>query len=361
MRSAASREETRRALWPDPEKAPRRTVVCRHCDKRNRVAVDVASLFPERCDCGGCGKPLFHATEEPLAGLPSLAYEHPLDRSSLELLRSVPGFPALLKAILGQLGERSTRLLFLSTHVRCGPDQVPELVRLLERARASLDIAARPPLFLGESPTMNAYTWGVEEPTIVVHAALLDQLDDDEVASVLAHELGHIHASHVLYRTLAELLHRGGAIAGAALGAGLGAVLTWPLRLALLKWSRASELTCDRAALLGSRDLAATLSVLVKFAGGGRPGTARRGAVALAPFVAQARELAKLEAESVLDGLMAGLLTLDQTHPFTAWRVMHLLEWVESGAPLEILAGRYPRSEGSRPACPTPTSTPVPA
>lgn len=333
-----ARTELASALWPDAREVPSKVLECRHCGRRNRVQVPRAILEPQHCECGACGKPLFLAPHEPLTGIGSTAYEHSLDRTTLAALKSIPGFPALMRWLLSQLGERSLRLLNLSNSVLCGEDQFPELVALLEHSRQSLDIAQRPTLFLTESPHANAATYGSEEPAVMIYSGLLDPLDDAEVVSVLGHELGHMHAEHGLYRTVAAVLASGTNLLGT-----VGQVLSFPLQKALYKWMRCSELTADRAGLLACRDLGASLNVLLKLAGGHRPGVTRRTKMQLAPFIRQARMLVKLEEDNWFDGLLATLMTLDSSHPFTAWRVMHLLEWVEHGNYLEILAGHYER------------------
>jgi len=53
---------------------------------------------------------------------------------------------------------------------------------------------------------MNAMTTGVREPVIVVHSALLDQMNDEEVLAIIGHELGHLHAEHPLYHTVVTTL-----------------------------------------------------------------------------------------------------------------------------------------------------------
>lgn len=326
------------ALWPDAEKLPTRLLECRHCGKRNKLQVPTAVLEPESCECGACGQALFLPRDERLENISSSAYEHGLDRTALEALKSLPGFPAVMRWVLSNVGERGMRLMNLSSSVLCGEDQFPELVGMLDQARHRLDIPYQPSLFLSESPFFNALTFGVEEPSIVVQGALLDHLDDTQVVAVLGHELGHLHADHVLYRTLANVLASGSAMLGA-----IGRLLSWPLQKALFKWSRCAELTADRAGLLACRDLPAYLGLLMTMAGGNRPGVKGRTRMQLAPFIRQARSLAELESSSWLDGAMATLMTLDASHPFVAWRVMHLLQWVEHGNYLEILAGRYAR------------------
>lgn len=331
------------ALWPDEQHIPVKLLQCRHCERKNRVQVLRALVEPDQCDCGACDQPLFLAQGESLTALASSAYEHELDRSTLAALKAIPGFPALMRWLMTQVGERSMKLLNLSSSVLCGDTQFPELVELLEQARARLDLPTRPTLFLSESSSINAVTYGSEEPFVTIYSGLLDQLNDTEVLSVMGHELGHMHAEHGLYRTVAAVLASGTAFLGT-----VGQVLSFPLQKALYKWMRCSELTADRAGLLAGRDLGASLNVLLKLAGGHRSGVAKRTKMQLAPFLQQARELARLEEEHWFDGLLATLMTMDNSHPFVAWRVMHLLEWVEHGNYLEILAGQYDRAR--RPA-----------
>lgn len=326
------------ALWPPDSDAPLRDVRCRHCGQYNEVSVPQAVQHSEAFDCGACDQPLFLAADAPFTGINTAAYEHDLDRSSLAALKSIPGFPLLVRWLLKQVSERSYRMTFMASHVRCSDEQFPELVDLMLQGQRRLDYRAPISLFLGESPFMNAITTGVDEPLIMVHAALLDLMTDREVAVVLGHEIGHLQADHIVYKSLARLIVMGGMMIS-----GVARLLTWPIQAALLKWDRCSELTVDRAGLLATRDLPAAMNLLMKFAGGMRPGTARRTDIRFAPFVAQARELEAMESASLLDTTLATMLSLGRTHPFNAWRLMHLVDWVERGAYLDILAGDYQR------------------
>ena len=327
-----------RVLWPEA-RAPR-TLCCRHCGQGNRVPLDVAVFDPDSCRCGACDGALFLPRDEPLEGLSPRAYEHSLDRKALNALKALPGFPLLVRWLLKMVSERTFKQLFLASNVLVTQDHFPELLALLEEARGRLGIPFEPSLFVGQSPFINASTTGVEDRVMVVHSAMLHKFDDVEMVAVLGHELGHLHSDHVLYKALAAILLQGGAFLG-----GLGKLVTTPIRLALAKWSRCAELTADRAGLLACRDLSTALWVELKLAGGSGPGIEGRTKLGLGPFIDQSRALAEMEESSWMDAAIALLLSMNRSHPFAAWRALHLVQWVENGNYLDILAGHYRREE----------------
>ncbi|CAN0433322.1 unnamed protein product, partial [Laminaria digitata] len=86
-----------------------------------------------------------------------------------------------------------------------------------------------------------------------------------EVQAVIAHELGHLKCEHGIWVTLATVLANGlyqGGFLGAFVADRLG------VRRRLMRWSRAAEFTCDRAAMLVSQDVNVVVSALLKLAGG---------------------------------------------------------------------------------------------
>ena len=58
-----------------------------------------------------------------LTAISSRSWEHPADRAALNALRALPGFDEVLRRIMGFLGERGVRQLFLANAVRVGPEQ----------------------------------------------------------------------------------------------------------------------------------------------------------------------------------------------------------------------------------------------
>lgn len=78
--------------------------------------------------------------------------------------------------------------------------------------------------------------------------------------AVIAHELGHLKCDHGVWLTMANVL--------ASNTLSVLPLLSGAVEDALLRWLRAAELTCDRAALLVAQDHRLVISSLMKLAGG---------------------------------------------------------------------------------------------
>ena len=151
---------------------------------------------------------------------------------------------------------------------------------------------------------------------------------------VLAHEAAHIHSDHVMYRTaLLILLRLGGAVRLPIL-AGLPLLA---IQLALLEWSRAAELSCDRAAALVTRDPQAVCRALMVLAAGEAAEDLNLDA-----FIAQGMEYS--ESGSGLERLTRMLQQLQVTHPMPVRRVRLLLDWVREGDYDRMVRGDYLRT-----------------
>lgn len=260
------------------------------------------------------------------------AWEHPADRAALQSLRSVPGFDEVVKKIFGFIGERGVRLLFQAGAVRVGPTQFPRLNALYADVLTTLDWPTRPPLFVSQTPFVNAGAYGMDQPFIVINSGALKLLDDDEMRSLLGHELGHIMSGHALYRTILVLILN---VSFTSLPF-LAGIALLPVRIALLEWYRKSELSSDRAGLLASQDPVASLRVFLKMAGGGD-----MTQMDLNAFLVQAKEYE--ESGGALDRIFQILNTLERTHPFNTLRAAELQRWIESGEYDRIVRGEYTR------------------
>lgn len=261
------------------------------------------------------------------------SWEHPADRAALQTLRALPGFDLLIKRTLGMIGERGIRLMFQANAVRVQSDQFVTLHRAMNEVKETLDFHDDVPIFVSQAPWFNAGAYGVERPFIVVNSATLDLLDERELRVLLAHELGHVMSGHALYHTMLVLILSFG-LRNLPLLAGIGLV---PIRLALQEWSRKSELSADRAGLLGSQDPDAALSMFLKSAGGSI--TTKHE---LNPS-AYARQVAEYEENDGVDTVFKFLNLLERSHPFHTLRAAELNRWGAGPEYAKILAGDYRR------------------
>jgi Zn-dependent protease with chaperone function len=273
-----------------------------------------------------------------LPGIAPVSWEHPADRAALQALRAIPGVDQIIRKVLAILGgERGIRLLFQGNAIRCGPTQFPRLWAMHIENCTTFGWERVPELYVTQTPTFNAGAYGVDDPFIVIHSTAFELLDDDELRGLLAHELGHVISGHALYTTIAAIM----------MLVSLGALplplelLVLPVRLAFLEWSRKSELSADRAELLGSQDLAASMRMFMKMAGGANTLNVRPGDLNLEPFMQQANEYATQH--EGFDVIYKLINTLAVTHPMNVVRAGEVQQWVRTGAYERILGGEYVR------------------
>ena len=267
-----------------------------------------------------------------LEGISPRAFQHPADRAATQALAQIPGVDQVVRKVSELQYERALRQMLLANAVKLGPQQLPELWTLYQRAGDTLDMPELPDLYttyFAFGP--NAMALGSGRPIIVVSSQFVEMLDPDEVWALSGHELGHVLADHVLYTTtLAILLQLQGV---------LPALIRLPYRAVmavLLEWSRSAELTADRAGALACRDPVAYCRMLMVMAAG-----VPSSRLDLDAFLVQASEYQ--EWDSRWDRIQRVLNERRGTHPYAVRRVQQLMEWVHSGDYDGILGGQYPR------------------
>lgn len=295
-----------------------------------RAAEEIGMLLDSSTDAALAERP---GAPPILHDIASSSWEHPADRAALQTLKAIPAVDQVLEKFIGFYGERNIRMLFQANAVRVGPSQFPIIHRLFGEAKATLDWREDVELFVSQHPVFNAGACGVERPFIVLHTGLVERLDEPELRVLLGHELGHIMSGHALYRTLLNLMLQ----MGFRHLPFLAGVAVLPIRLALLEWSRTSELSCDRAGLLVAPDPDDALRLLMKAAAGTTLG---RHALNLEAYKAQVADFQLLDG---VDGAFKLLALLKHTHPFFTVRAAELMRWGASPACQAIRRGEYRR------------------
>jgi Zn-dependent protease with chaperone function len=136
-----------------------------------------------------------------------------------------------------------------------------ETERLAEVVAAAAERLQPGPIevYLLPTPQLNAYTFGLASPKVIVlYTGLLRIMDEDEIKFILGHEMGHVALGHTWLNSLI------GGIAGIPSPFSAAAVMA----LAFRSWNRACEYSADRAGLIACGKLEKAISALVKLVAG---------------------------------------------------------------------------------------------
>jgi Zn-dependent protease with chaperone function len=190
------------------------------------------------------------------------------------------------------------------------PQAAPGLAAIVRECAARLQVEPVQ-VFVAPSHVLNAYTFGLTAPKVVVlYSPLLKVMDADELRFVIGHEMGHVRLGHTWLNSLV------GGMAGVP-SPFLAAVV---LGLAFRWWNRACEYSADRAGLLACGNPQKAISALVRLT----TGTAARTSGDLQ------QALQRVEAED--DDLTNVLGEALATHPMTVRRIEELRRFAASEA-----------------------------
>lgn len=204
------------------------------------------------------------------------------------------------------------------------PNTLPGLAEVAQQAMKRLQPGPIQ-VYVAPSQELNAYTFGLDSPKVVViYSALVQTMDREELLFILGHELGHVALGHTWLNSLV------GGIAGIPSSSSAGMLLT----LAFLWWNRACEYSADRAGLLACGKPEKAVSALVKLAAGPQADTQME--------LAQAYRQIDLEDDSILGSLNQALAT----HPMLIRRIQQIRSYSSTPAYHQLLR----RMTGSGPS-----------
>ncbi len=258
----------------------------------------------------------------------------------MQALKAIPGFTSFLKGFMKVWDERVDHIVNLSSNLRVGENQLKEYYDMLPPICDKLGIAV-PELYIQQDVEPNAYTWGDENPFIVMTSGLLDLLPEELIPSVLAHECGHIACHHALYTTMGNLI-----LGGVHALPGLASMVTVPLQTAFYYWMRCSEFSADRASVAYTGSWEPMAKVCMYFAGYNQGPISDES---LAAFMEQAGDYEQAARNSRWDHALEFVLQNGQDHPFVAVRASACKAWAESeqyAKTIRYLAGDQKALEG---------------
>lgn len=249
-------------------------------------------------------------------------YQHPMDQETLDALRAVPAFDTIVRKSLKAGPEIGMKARYLGGAIRVTETQCSHIYKLLPPICDMLGIK-EPELYFSGEAEPNAFTFGDENPMVVVTAGLLNRVSEDELRGIIAHECGHIACHHVVYHTVAMLL-----LSGGASFLNLHGLLTTGLMLKMMQWYRASEYSADRAAAAAMKNPSMIQYGLIKIMAGNSEFIRD---ISLDEVIKQADEM-----DRYIGSFWEKMVTFfsvsgHMSHPFTNFRVRELQRWKDSG------------------------------
>ena len=291
-------------------------------------------------------------------GLSGEQFAHPLDRAGIQRLTDLMAKSKVTKNLTENMhaeAEEQFYLLNLADNTKLSELQGSSVYRLVQEIAEILDTPI-PSVFLDTTSEVNAYALGGTNHSIVLTSALVDTFPEPALRAVIAHELGHIICSHTFYRLLAESFEWFSKLV--SLIPILCPLFSLGVQWALFDWYRKSELSGDRAALLGTQDLEAVQNCILRLSGG----SSRLGNELRIPeFIEQAKEFQekmKAKREQNIKERIKFLFSdfmlqhAISTHPWPAVRLQEISSWASSKQYALLLAGDY---ESALAAAPVPT------
>ena len=248
-------------------------------------------------------------------GISPKSWEHPADRAATAALHAIPGLEGVVQKLIELGYERALRQSYLSSAVLVGPDQLPALHDDWREIRARLDVSGDLAFHVAQGADIQAMVIGAKSPYLVMTSRAVEVLDPAERLAVLGHEAGHVLSGHTTFRTALQILLIIGSRAGLVPLAGLPLTA---VRLSLLEWYRATELSCDRAAAVAVRDPELVVRTLMTMAAG-----LPSSGLSSAAFMAQVR--AYEEWDDGPDRLRRFLGNVNRTHSAPVRRAAELL------------------------------------
>lgn len=267
-------------------------------------------------------------------------YIHPLDKNALIALKKIPLLDTICSKVWSVMNDKIDNMVNMSSMIHITEKQLPKIYNMVKSITNKIGIEM-PELYLKLDRTLNAYAYGTEKFTIIIHSGLIECLEDDEIYAVLAHECGHIACKHSLYNMVADIILEKGVMFGVKelvryldgkglLGSIAGDIISTvdsTLELAFYHWDRCSEFSADRIAVICCGSAEPVIETMMRLAGG----TVHIDAeIDKNLFIEQATEYRNNVDKNIVNKGLEFLLTKNDTHPLLAVRAYEAQKFAQS-------------------------------
>lgn len=255
--------------------------------------------------------------------LNSSEYEHPTDRTALATLQSIPLLDKVLTWFLNFHVKTDTMIEYRGNGLEVTEKTCSRVWRLKQVALDRLSIKNDIPIFLTREWDYNAFATGVTTPMIVLHSGIVEDFTDDELLSIIGHEMGHIKSQHMLYHYMASTVAQ-----WAFNNSIVSAVVMQAIVVALMEWQRKSELTADRAGFIACQNKGACIMAMMKLMGLPEDyKDSSKYAFTTEDVLKQYENSHEDITDSAYKKLIYAYITANISHPWTIERIHEIEKW----------------------------------
>lgn len=155
--------------------------------------------------------------------------------------------------------------------VRLSQRQMPDVFAAAVRTARIVGLARMPEVYVSGEQMWDAKTLGTDDYAFIVLGSVLTNFKADDLAFVLAREMGRVRAGHAVWRTAFELLMGKRQAQRTIMADGVmqflnpGKIVESAFDAPLMAWARHSEITADRAGQLAIGKLDVARRVLLQW------------------------------------------------------------------------------------------------
>ena len=179
------------------------------------------------------------------------------DRDLYFALEDDTHFAEVRSAVVKNNPSRSARKHLLKSALKLSPTLAPKVYEVVERCKKTLGLNAEMEIYVNPSTDFNAACY---EPIkgkflLIFTSGLLEKFDQDELAFVMGHELGHALFKHYMLPVNMLMHYAGGEFAPVQV-------------MKMFAWKRAAEISADRIGLLCAQNFEAAGRAFFKISSG---------------------------------------------------------------------------------------------
>jgi hypothetical protein len=269
----------------------------------------------------------------PVSAAEVLHMRHPEEMAAYERMTTFSGIDAAITKFADLKTGKIQEVRSNTQRIRVSEKQLVDLHEIWNECLERSDVGMRPILFVG-GPGLEAFSYWIEEPHVVLNGMLVSLLTPQETMFVMARELGRIRMGVLPHSMLAMSSDKLVKIVD-SVTMGIGGLITRGLKAVVMDWYRKLDFTLDRFGYRVCQDQGAAFMTLLKLSSAP---IKYYNSLSWEAFVEQGEAFLKNSGS----GTLGKFMNLGDIHQWPAIRAVRLREWINNPGMQSVADCREP-------------------